>query len=121
MESKEKNAIIDEIANEVTEEVLNENLGDVFFNKVRERSFIFLTFVFAGLSVVFYFLKFQASDLLMQLFIGFATGCFVVVMQEIAKKEGYKKREDERKRIKRIAIDSINKKLAKRNKNTGEN
>ena len=57
----------------------------------------------------------------MQLFIGFATGCFVVVMQEIAKKEEYKKREDERKRIKRIAIDSINKKLAKRNKNTGEN
>lgn len=88
---KSKDVDFEKVIDDIVEKSLNDKLGEIYFNKVRKRSFIVLTFVYAAIALLFYFLKLRGADFIMQLFIGFATGCLVVAGQEIAKEEEYKK------------------------------
>lgn len=117
---KSKDVDFEKVIDNMSEELLNEYYNEPFFNKVRKWTFIFFTFLFGGLAVLFYFLKFQSADLFMQMCIGAATGCFVVAMQEIAKQEEYRKKQKEKAKLKEMTINILQEHLTKHDKNTGD-
>ena len=83
---KDENKKVDKVVKEMVDVKYN----DEEKTRIREIAFIIFTFIFVGLEFLFYNLTFKGSDFIVQLWMGAATGCFVVALQETAKHEEYK-------------------------------